>query len=502
MAALPTDTAPFRPSPATPPSPQDTRPSFSRSRSQQTLFDPSRSFSSVRAPARPLLGLNIDHALDIRRSPVSTPTSGTLSTPSSAHGSATGLTSSAFATMQKVYHAKDDIGFWSSLYSQHFIHTRQDANSPQIPTSLLGGGSGSRATSSKGSTSNDSNSNIDCTDSQGVIKVWQVLTKTDSLHGKIQGYDRGGQLSTWHQQQPQQQKPTPQFERLPIKVQTAAKGLSTSGRPFSIVFFFTVEAAPATLWYVESAFTRSSTTHEHLELMGTFQPNDPTDPTSFYIYETHEFTTVQPTHEDTTLDILVQSPTGAIYAEFSYTFVNESKHGSTSSVSSIVSLQSGAQSNYNNGGAAVTQRESIEHVPPPLSPKPRKPHPETVHSPLDSYDLVDVGTSDTSGYFSTTSASAQQYLSHQQTPQYSQQENQAMAMQDGSVNSPSISAKDDATMSRSTTQTSMPTVVPFEDEYGEDEEDVEELTAESYTEEPDAGEHFMQATSEFFSKMG
>lgn len=79
-----------------------------------------------------------------------------------------------------------------------------------------------------------------------------------------------------------------------------------------------------------------------------------------------------------------------------------------------------------------------------------------------------------------------------------------MAMQDGSVHSPSISTKDDATMSRSTTQTSMPTVVqsPFEDEYGEDEEDVEELTAESYTEEPDAGEHFMQATSEFFSKMG
>ncbi|KAF9112811.1 Cysteine protease atg4b [Mortierella sp. AM989] len=35
-----------------------------------------------------------------------------------------------------------------------------------------------------------------------------------------------------------------------------------------------------------------------------------------------------------------------------------------------------------------------------------------------------------------------------------------------------------------------------------DEDDCQELVAESFVEEPDAGEHFMQATSEFFSKMG
>ncbi|CAO3565164.1 unnamed protein product [Mortierella alpina] len=278
------------------------------------------------------------------------------------------------------------------------------------------------------------------------------------------------------------------FERLPIKVQTSAAALSPHGRPFSIVFFFTVELAPATLWYLESAFTQSRTVHERMEPMGTFQPNNSDDPASFYIYETHAFNIVQPTHEDTMLDIRVQSPTGTIYAEFSYTFVKDSKRIRTaSSASSPTSA--------------------------PSSPR------------------IQRHASQSSDHTPDTPTSATQWHSEPQSYKNSQECNQGKRFESQELNSPSSvdlstgrelpdkvalaseepspddhSAQSTATsapiVSVSGTQSSIPTLVRSHLDDSGDEEDTEELFVEGYTEEPDAGEHFMQATSEFFSKMG
>ncbi|KAF9140532.1 Cysteine protease atg4b [Mortierella sp. GBA39] len=158
-----------------------------------------------------------------------------------------------------------------------------------------------------------------------------------------------------------------------------------------------------TLWYLESAFTQSSTVHEHMELMGTFQPNDARDPTSFYIYETHAFNVVQPIQEDTMLDIHVQNPAGTIYAEFSYTFIKEPKMGtSTSKPSSSVVSESSTQASLLHNSVTVAGFEQDE----------------------------------------------------------------------------------------------------LEQEDDDEHEESEAVFVESLSEEPDAGEHFMQATSEFFSKMG
>ncbi|KAI1297004.1 Cysteine protease atg4b [Mortierella claussenii] len=53
-------------------------------------------------------------------------------------------------------------------------------------------------------------------------------------------------------------------------------------------------------------------------------------------------------------------------------------------------------------------------------------------------------------------------------------------------------------------QASIPVLIQshLEDNSGDEEEDQELVAGSSFMEEPDAGEHFMQATSEFFSKMG
>ncbi|KAK3809978.1 MAG: hypothetical protein J3Q66DRAFT_373037 [Benniella sp.] len=246
----------------------------------------------------------------------------TAGTSPSSSATVSGAAGSALANLQKAYHSKEDISFWSALYSQLPIHTRQDYGSssdavsaaPIVPSSQ------------------------DTGKCHRPIKIWQVLTKTvlpDMDTGTTTDMDMSGNLlrQPMPRQDPRQQPPF-HFERLPIKVQTSASSLSPDGRPFSIVFFFTVESTPTTLWYLDSAFTQSSTLHEHMELMGTFQPNDPNDPMPFYVYETHTFSIAQPVHEDTMLDIRVQSPSGTIYAEFSYTFINESRHESSSRASS------------------------------------------------------------------------------------------------------------------------------------------------------------------------
>lgn len=368
-----------------------------------------------------------------------------------------GLSSSTLATMPKLHHSVEDMSRWMTLYLQQAIHTRQDNQGP------LDLAAASAETTGEGI--------------PGIVKVRQVLTKTVLNDNSDDPHHR----------------PQLHFERLPIKVQTSAAALSPHGRPFSIVFFFTVESAPATLWYLESAFTQSRTVHERMEPMGTFQPNNSDDPASFYIYETHAFNIVQPTREDTMLDIRVQSPTGTIYAEFSYTFVKDPKRNRTASSAS----------------------------PPtsaPSSPRiQRQVSQSSDHTP-------DTPTSANHWH------SEPQYVAHstpQQLQEFSREKRVDSQMHapspvdlvsghehphDGALFSEEPSPDTRPTQSIATsapmvsvpgTQSSIPTLVRshLDDDSG-DEEDTEELFVESYTEEPDAGEHFMQATSEFFSKMG
>ncbi|KAG9062108.1 Cysteine protease atg4b [Linnemannia hyalina] len=370
--------------------PLEVRPSFTRSRSQQNLASPTRLYntvSSVLSRSR----------VNLLSSPSSEQPPAVPPIPSSY--AAQQQSPSAFATMQKVYQSYEDISFWSTLYAQHHVHTRQENQ----------GGEKQQQNQRR---EQQQQRRQDCGEAAGSIKVWQVLTKTvldDNLAATKPTPEQHPQKQQLQQQQLSQ--PSVHFERLPIKVQTSASALSTDGRPFSIVFFFTVETAPMTLWYLESAFTQSSTVHEHMELMGTFQPNDARDPTSFYIYETHAFNVVQPIQEDTMLDIHVQNPAGTIYAEFSYTFIKEPKVGTSTSSVSSTSLS------MPNSPRTTAHQENIR---------------------CSSTDDIDGFEQD-----------------------------------------------------------------ELEQEEDDDEHDESEAVfVESLSEEPDAGEHFMQATSEFFSKMG
>ncbi|KAF9346800.1 Cysteine protease atg4, partial [Mortierella sp. AD094] len=444
---------------------------------------------------------------------------------------------SAFATLQKVYHSKEDIGFWSTLYSQHHIHTRQDyhglqdvASAPLAP------------------------SVESCLKTQGPIKVWQVLTKTtlendtETINNNNNNNDNNdnndnsssnGSNNSSQLQQPfprrgdTRQYPQYHFERLPIKVQTSAAALSPHGHPFSIVFFFTVESTPTTLWYLESAFTQSTTVHEHMELMGTFQPNDSKDPMSFYIYETHAFNVDQPLHEDTMLNIHVQSPSGTIYAEFSYTFIRESRNGTTSTVSSFMSItptspqaemsssSNSSDSNSNSNGncnndssdssSIIVQQKTQDQNVEPLSPTLNKSNSIPL-SPLDSYDIVEYDPPKSLEYFPQQLQQQQQQQQQEEEEEEEEEEEQRhhhyqpqqeSSLEDKDNTTPS-SPQPGLAVSTPSTQASIPVLVqPTLEENSGDEDDGQELVAgSSFVEEPDAGEHFMQATSEFFSKMG
>ncbi|KAF9900490.1 Cysteine protease atg4b [Linnemannia zychae] len=442
--------------------PLEVRPAFSRSKSQQNLASPTRLYNTVSSA----LGRS---RVDLLSSPSSEQPPAVPPIP--AHYAPS---PSAFATMQKQQQQQQQ--------QQH------------------------------------------CGEATGSIKVWQVLTKTvlDS-HKTAPQPTQDLQSQQQHQQQLQQPLPQLHFERLPIKVQTSAAALSTNGQPFSIVFFFTVDTSPTTLWYLESAFTQSSTVHEHMELMGTFPPNNPRDPTSFYIYETHTFDVVQPTQEDTMLDIHVQNPAGTIYAEFSYTFIKEPKvSGSTSSMSSstlsmpnspgTVSIRQEKNScSFNdtdgitpsiattvasllttatatNTGSATATTKLVEL---PLSP---------VQSPLDGYDIVERESPSSPGYFPV--------FKDEPSPSYLSSPSPSSSTRGTGSSAPSLPSS--SAISESSTQTSLlhhPVVLSGneQDEVETHENDLEEPEAvfvESLSEEPDAGEHFMQATSEFFSKMG
>ncbi|KAK5805340.1 hypothetical protein F5H01DRAFT_353507 [Linnemannia elongata] len=277
-----------------------------------------------------------------------------------------------------------------------------------------------------------------------------------------------------------------------------------------------------TLWYLESAFTQSSTVHEHMELMGTFQPNDARDPTSFYIYETHAFNVVQPIQEDTMLDIHVQSPAGTIYAEFSYTFIKEPKVGtSTSSGSSptlsmpisprTVARQEKSSCSDDTDGitpaAATTTATSLLTAATIIKTQSTNAATNGVEplspalSPLDGYDLVERESPSSPGYFPVFKDGQSSALSSSPSPSSSTKRTET------SVPSlPSSSVISDSSTQASLLHNSV-TVAGFEQDELEQEDDDEHeeseaVFVESLSEEPDAGEHFMQATSEFFSKMG
>ncbi|KAF9206435.1 Cysteine protease atg4a [Haplosporangium sp. Z 27] len=346
---------------------------------------------------------------------------------------------------RKNSHSRGDIEFWASLYAQHRVYTRRTTKTDldsQIPNSSS---STSLLFSETPSALNSNYSN-----NQGVrapIKIWQVLTKTeiDPIP------DKRHRSKTKHENQT-----SFQFERLPIKAPSAstatATALSSNGRPFSIVFFFTIEASVAptakpkeksksksksknsspqvaatTLWYVETAYTRLTTLHEHMELMGDFLPNgasrsDGRDVTPIYIYETQKLNFEQPRDQDAAvvLDLKLQSPEGAVYAEFSYTFVKGS---------------------------------NLEE------------------SQLDRSRKVDI-TLKSSSRFSKSGRSKTTKSVFSRSERDSHSKN---------------SKEDD---------------LGSDDDYLVEKPDIRESALDVVAEEPDAGEHFMQATSQFFSKMG
>ncbi|KAF9110075.1 Cysteine protease atg4b [Mortierella sp. AM989] len=257
------------------------------------------------------------------------------------------------ASRKKSSHSRGDIEFWASLYAQHKVYTRQalkttdesvDSSFPSASSPLSSGVPSAVET-------NHYNNNHE-NSIRAPIKIWQVLTKTELEHHPDKHIRRKTKSDSYE---------TFQFERLPIKAPNSstatATALSSNGRPFSIVFFFTIETlvspatktkerfrsrsrskskipqeAATTLWYLETAYTGLRTLHEHMELMGDFMPNgsNPTDGgevTPIYIYETQKMNFEQPRDQDeaVVLDLKLQSPEGSLYAEFSYTFVKDMK---------------------------------------------------------------------------------------------------------------------------------------------------------------------------------
>ncbi|KAF9347229.1 Cysteine protease atg4b [Mortierella sp. AD094] len=293
---------------------------------------------------------------------------------------------------RKNSHSRGDIEFWASLYAQHSVYTRQATKTTsESPMSS----SGAPSASNNNHYSNDHKG----ASTRAPIKIWQVLTKTelDQHPGK---HHRSRTKHESHE--------SFQFERLPIKAPTTAStatatALSSNGRPFSIVFFFTIEtsanpvdsveksksksrsrsrskssssqAAATTLWYFETAYTRLRTLHEHMELMGDFLPNgsnpaDGREVTPIYIYETQKLNFEQPRDQDeaVVLDLKLQSPEGAVYAEFSYTFVKDVRPEDAipdSSRKIDITLKSKSSRLSKNGRSKMAQtissRESAEH---------------------------------------------------------------------------------------------------------------------------------------------
>ncbi|KAG0064188.1 Cysteine protease atg4b [Linnemannia elongata] len=219
--------------------------------------------------------------------------------------------------------SRDDLEFWASLYAQHPVITQQRHE----PAAL----SPPRTTNKKGGP---------------FVKIWQVLRKT---HLKGEGEEGDHRLDRFR------------FETLAPEetpTTTTATKISPSTNSFSVVIFFTVEegekkdgqqqqkfgsgsrnskrwSLPPTLqlWCVESARNRNRMLFNQKELMGSFVPNalsfhpdsnghDVSAP--LYIYETQTLGLDAVSQEGPmVLELKLQSTEGAIYSDFFYLFVQE-----------------------------------------------------------------------------------------------------------------------------------------------------------------------------------
>ncbi|KAF9540727.1 Cysteine protease atg4b [Mortierella hygrophila] len=356
--------------------------------------------------------------------------------------------------------SRDDLEFWASLYAQHPVITQQRHE----PAAL----------------SSPRTINKNC---GPFVKIWQVLRKTHLKEGEERD-DRSGRF---------------RFETLApeeIPTTTTATKISPSTSSFSVVIFFTVEegeqkdsqqkkfgsgsrnskrwSLPPTLqlWCVESARNRNRMLFNQKELMGSFVPNslsfhpdsnghDVSAP--LYIYETQTLGLDAVSQEGPmVLELKLQSTEGAIYSDFFYLFVQE-KEG-------VVGV--------GNGGNFI---ETTVMTPRSQSIKPRSLGSNGSAGSGNRRRLVTgVHSNDSAG----SSIGSHENEHHKDRGEW------------------------DMT----------------EDELEEEEEEEEEAEDDDFDEkpigindkkksqgggrgsggpvEPDAGEHLMQATSQFFSKMG
>lgn len=199
------------------------------------------------------------------------------------------------------------------------------------------------------------------------------------------------------------------------------------------------------------------------------------------------------------LDIRVQTPAGTIYAEFSYTFINEQRSESASMSSLPTSAPHSPRigishnSSDSNGTGETDSVTTIRDRPHSrkklLIPSPPSldtlVSPNTV-SPLDSYDVIELDSP-----ASLASVSHEQY------------ESQPLSAESKDIGTMEHYSRYDQTSSPSSPHTKPTPVRSYiEDGLEDDEDSTEPMTGGGFIDEPDAGEHFMQATSEFFSKVG
>ncbi|KAF9907767.1 Cysteine protease atg4b [Linnemannia zychae] len=368
-------------------------------------------------------------------------------------GSTTTPTTTTFPTSRQSKksappNSRDDLEFWASLYAQHTVITQQRhepaALSPPRTTNSKKGGP--------------------------FVKIWQVLRKT---HLKKEG-NRSGRF---------------RFETLAPEetpTTTTATKISPSTNSFSVVIFFTIEegeqqknghqkigsgsrnskrwSLPPTLqlWCVESARNRNRMLFNQKELMGSFVPNSLSfDPDSnghdvtapLYIYETQTLGLDAVSQEGPmVLELKLQSTEGAIYADFFYLFVQEKE-----------------------GAEGVHNGKFIETTVTPRS---------------QGVDLRDISSNGAAGGKRRLAVGIQN--------------NDSVTSSIGSFDSEQDSHhkhRGDWDMTED----------EVEEEEGEIEDDfIEEKAGDvkgktktgAGVEGPDAGEHLMQATSQFFSKMG
>ncbi|KAG0293347.1 hypothetical protein BGZ98_002214, partial [Dissophora globulifera] len=462
-----------------------------------------------------------------------------LATSSTVHGLSSLSSSTPSSSRKKSSHSRDDMEFWASLYAQHPVYSRQGprtdsalqytsfspshslAATPAIPpakSNLFSKSSNKSTNNSSATTSNRSS-----------VKVWQVLTKTDlSDHQYLTS-----SKSTRDQQQLASSRF--RFERLPIKAPqtsspippstsssssssktTTPVALSSKGKPFSIVFFFTIEsssstavasskpkskslrsrqsssssssslspslAATTTLWYLETAYTVHKTLHEHMELMGTFLPNAAANTaplnggqeTPLYIYETQPLDFQQLSgggrnggagNDTIVLDLKLQSPEGGVYADFSYRFIQEDRP--KASTPAAVSAEMVGRSRSNSANPSSNSNNKI--------------------SSSRSENAVGAGISrGRRRYTATPAPSSKNELA---SPLRSSTAGANVVWDDDATESGDDGDDDDFEQAKAHVKASKKSVSS-------------PTALDAAADEPDAGEHFMQATSQFFSKMG